>query len=79
MAGGSRCVVCKIVALLVTIGALNWGLIGLFQFDLVAHLLGPMSGPSRVVYGLVGLAGVLSILAWFKLCPCQKGACGTTS
>ena len=66
MSGGSRCVVCKIVSLLVIIGALNWGLIGLFQLDVVARLLGPMSGPSRVVYGLVGLAGIMSILAWFK-------------
>ena len=78
MSGGSRCVVCKIVALLVIIGALNWGLIGLFQVDLVAKLLGPMSGPARVVYSLVGLAGLMSIGALLKLCPCQKGASCTT-
>ena len=78
MSGGSGCVVCKIVALLVIIGALNWGLIGLFQFDLVARLLGPMSGPSRVVYSLVGLAGLMGIAGLFKLCPCQKGSCSTT-
>ena len=77
-AGGSPCVVCKIVSGLVIIGAINWGLIGLFRLDLVAQLLGPMSGPSRAVYSLVGLAGLMSILALFKLCPCQKGACGTT-
>ena len=79
MSEGSRCVVCKIVSLLVIIGALNWGLIGLCQLDLVARLLGPMSGPSRIVYSLVGLAGVMSILACFKMCPCQKGACCPTS
>ena len=76
---GGRCIVCKIISLLVTIGAINWGLVGLFQFDLVAQLLGPMSGASRAAYTLVGLAGVLSVLAWFKLCPCQKGACGPKS
>lgn len=43
---------------LVVIGALNWGLVGLFQFDLVATLLGPASLLSRVVYSLVGLAGI---------------------
>ena len=43
---------------LVIIGAVNWGLVGLFQFDLVAALFGPVSGLSRLVYSLVGLAGV---------------------
>lgn len=40
------------------IGALNWGLIGLFGFDLVAFLFGNMSWLSRIVYGLVGLSGL---------------------
>ena len=40
------------------IGALNWGLIGLFRFDLVAFLFGNMSWLSRIVYVLVGLAGL---------------------
>ena len=45
---------------LATIGALNWGLWGLFQFDLVAALCGGQTAPlSRVVYSLVGLAGVI--------------------
>jgi uncharacterized membrane protein YuzA (DUF378 family) len=45
---------------LTTIGALNWGLWGLFQFDLVAALCGGQTAPlSRVVYSLVGLAGVI--------------------
>ena len=43
---------------LVIVGAVNWGLVGLFQFDLVAALFGPASGLSRLVYSLVGLAGV---------------------
>ncbi len=51
-----------IARLLVIIGALNWGLIGLFGFDLVAFLFGgQMSLVSRIVYTLVGLAGVLMI------------------
>lgn len=51
-----------IARLLVLIGALNWGLIGLFGFDLVAALFGgPMSLVSRIVYSLVGIAGLLMI------------------
>lgn len=45
-------------AVLLVIGGLNWGLVGLFGFDLVAALLGPASGASRAVYALVGLAAV---------------------
>ena len=44
---------------LVVVGAVNWGLVGLAQFDLVAFLFGGQAAPlSRVVYGLVGLAGI---------------------
>src|ERR687894_60857 len=46
--------------LLVIVGAVNWGLVGLFQFDLVAALFGGQAAPlSRVVYALVGLSGVV--------------------
>ena len=46
--------------LLVIVGAVNWGLVGLFQFDLVAALFGGQAAPlSRVVYTLVGLSGVV--------------------
>jgi uncharacterized membrane protein YuzA (DUF378 family) len=47
--------------ILVVIGAINWGLIGFFRFDLVASLFGDMSGFSRIVYALVGLAGLYAI------------------
>lgn len=46
---------------LVIIGALNWLLIGLFSFDLVATLFGNMSVLSRIIYVLVGIAGIISI------------------
>ena len=47
---------------LVIIGAINWGLIALFQFDLVATIFGGQNAPlSRIVYGLVGIAGIYSI------------------
>lgn len=43
---------------LVIIGAVNWGLIGFFRFDLVNFLFGNMTWLSRVIYALVGLAGL---------------------
>ena len=53
--------------LLVIIGALNWGLISLFQFDLVAWI-GGGSGSliSRVIYGIVALAGIWCISLLFR-------------
>jgi len=58
----------QIIALTVMIiGALNWGLIGLFDFDLVATLFGNMSVLSRIVYVLVGISGILSIGLYTKL------------
>jgi uncharacterized membrane protein YuzA (DUF378 family) len=48
---------------LVIVGALNWGLVGLAQFDLVAALFGgSASAISRVVYSLVGVAGLLLVV-----------------
>lgn len=40
------------------IGAVNWGLIGLFNFNLVSFLFGSMTWISRIVYGLVGISGL---------------------
>ena len=43
---------------LVIIGAVNWGLIGFFRFDLVAFIFGDMSWLSRIVYAIVGIGGL---------------------
>ncbi len=48
--------------ILVLVGALNWGLVGLFDFDLVAKIFGEMSALSRIVYSLVGLCAIISPL-----------------
>jgi hypothetical protein len=48
---------------LLAIGGLNWGLVGIFNFDLVAAIFGDMSVLSRIVYTLVGLAAVYDVLA----------------
>ena len=47
-----------IALVLVIVGGLNWGLVGLFSFDLVATIFGDMSMLSRIVYSLVGLSAV---------------------
>lgn len=49
------------------IGALNWGLIGIFRFDLVAFIFGNMSWLSRIVYILVGLCGLFLITFYMRL------------
>jgi len=57
----------KIALLLVIIGAINWALIGLFQFDLVAYLFGGQGAMlSRIVYTLVGAAGLWCISLLFS-------------
>ena len=53
---------------LVVIGAINWGLIGFFQFDLVAVLFGGMaSWISRVIYAVIGISGLYSLTLFGKL------------
>lgn len=58
-------VIDKIALVLIIIGAINWGLIGLFRFDLVATLFGDMSVLSRIVYTLVGISGLWGIKLLF--------------
>ncbi|ASN06471.1 DUF378 domain-containing protein [Virgibacillus necropolis] len=56
----------KIALTLVIIGAINWGLIGLFQFDLVAAIFGGQDAAlARVIYTLVGLSGLYCITMLF--------------
>ena len=57
----------NIALTLVIVGALNWLLIGLFDFDLVATLFGTMSVLSRIIYSLVGLSGIISIGLYTKI------------
>ena len=64
-----------IALLLVIVGAVNWGLVGLFQFDLVAALFGGQAAPlSRVVYALVGLSGVVVAATSAALAGSQDAA-----
>lgn len=57
----------RIALVLTIIGAINWGLIGFFQFDLVAAIFGGQdSALSRIIYGLVGIAGLINLGLLFK-------------
>lgn len=59
----------RLALILVVVGALNWGLIGLFGFDLVATLFGggeQLAPFSRLIYSLVGLAGLYSVSFLFR-------------
>lgn len=57
----------KFILLLVVIGALNWGLIGFFRYDLVASIFGgQLAQVSRIVFALVGLAGLWAVTMLFR-------------
>ena len=57
----------RVSLLLVIIGAINWGLVALFRFDLVAYLFGGQAAvASRILYGIVGLAGLWCISLLFR-------------
>ncbi|GAB3806198.1 DUF378 domain-containing protein [Virgibacillus kimchii] len=57
----------RIALALVIIGAINWGLIGFFQFDLVASIFGGQEAAlSRLVYALVGLSGLYCLTILFE-------------
>lgn len=71
MSSEGWCSVHKVAAVLVFIGALNWGLVGLFGFNLVEWLLGNWPAVVRVVYVLVGLSA-LAMLACGKCKSCKK-------
>lgn len=50
------------VEVLILIGAINWGLVGFFDFNLVEAIFGP--GFSRIIYAIVGVCALYEILAW---------------
>ena len=56
----------KICLVLTIIGAIVWGLIGIFDFNLVATIFGDGSTLSRVIYSLVGIAGLINIYLLFE-------------
>jgi uncharacterized membrane protein YuzA (DUF378 family) len=59
-------IVNTITLVLLIVGGLNWGLVGLFGFDLVAAIFGEMSALSRIVYTLVGASALWQIIPLFR-------------
>lgn len=67
------CVFCKIVGGIAIVGALNWGLVGLFGVNLVEDIFGVGTLATRLVYDLVGLSGLALLGSYFMSCPlCKK-------
>lgn len=60
-------VINTLVLVLVIIGALNWGLIAVFSFDLVAWAFGAMTMLTRIVYGIVAIAGLWAITFFTRI------------
>lgn len=56
----------KMTLLLLIVGGLNWGLVGLFNFDLVATLFGEMTLLSRIIYALVGASALWQLIPLFS-------------
>ncbi len=54
----NRTLLNTIALVLVIVGGINWGLVGLFRFDLVAAIFGPLSLLTRTIYTLVGLSAI---------------------
>lgn len=69
---GSMCVGHKVAWALMFVGALNWGLVGFFDWNLVEALLGSMPTLERVVYAVVGLSALFSLLCC-KCSMCKMG------
>ena len=60
---------------LIILGALNWGLVGLFEFDLVGAIFGGILSPAgRTIFTIVGIAGLWSIYTLFKLASKMSGS-----
>ncbi len=56
----------KICLVFVIIGAINWGLVGLFDFNLVSYLFGDKSLLTRIIYVIVGISGLVDIAIFTK-------------
>jgi uncharacterized membrane protein YuzA (DUF378 family) len=65
----------KVAYLFIVVGGLNWGLVGMFQTDLVAKLLGDMTMASRLVYILVGISTLIVLITRCKCKTCDGSNC----
>lgn len=58
----------------VIIGAVNWGLIGFLDFNLVAMIFGSMTWLSRIIYALVGVCGLYLLTFYMRLGDCESNS-----
>ena len=67
----------KIISyIFVIIGALNWGLVGLFNIDLIAMLFGQMTLLARILYTTVGISAIVSLITTYRdVVDCHDGTC----
>ncbi|SCJ96993.1 Domain of uncharacterised function (DUF378) [uncultured Clostridium sp.] len=56
----------NIVLTLIILGSINWGLIGIFQFDLISNIFGYMSVFSRIIYSIIGVSALYAISFFIK-------------
>jgi len=61
-----------IAFILLIVGGLNWGLVGFFNFDLVAAIFGDMTALSRIIYDLVGLSALFMVVKKFTMMGEEK-------
>ena len=66
------CMLCKIIGAVAIIGALNWGLVGVANVNLVEYIFGAGSMGARVVYTVIGLSGIALLTSFFMVCPLCK-------
>lgn len=53
--------------ILIIIGAINWGLIGFFEFDLISYFFDTLTAVTRIIFAVVGIAGIYSLILFWKL------------
>jgi len=61
-----------VAVILLIVGGLNWGLVGVADFDLLASIFGKMQGFTRLLYTLIGLSAVYHILQWNTFCKRKR-------
>lgn len=68
-----KCLVCRLAAIISALGAINWGLVSILNYNFIGNILGVGTLGARIIYGLVGGMGVVLLMSCFKPCVfCKK-------
>lgn len=68
------CFMCKVIGLLLIIGAINLGSIGVSEVNIIERFLGGWPYVVKIIYVFIGVAGVVALISCVKPCPCYKKA-----